>query len=154
MLAVLLLAGITGCKAQNAQNKNASDSLTIQDNKPKASWKVNRKFDDKGNLISYDSTYVWSYSGDNSSRNIEADSVMAAFKKQFDSGFPSFFRDEFGGPVWNDSLFYKDFTAPDYFMQKWHQHYFDMEKMMTQMDSMRNSFLTRRYPKLQPHAKD
>ena len=145
---VLLLVLITGCNAQSNKKTNTKDTTNPQQNKPDISWKVNKKFDENGNLISYDSTAVWSYTSGQNAHDIEADSVMLAFKKQFESGFPSIFRETFGNPIWNDSLFYRDFTAQDYFMQKWEQHYFNMGRMMQQMDSFRNSFLDRSYPGL------
>ena len=121
---------ITGCNAQNNSKTSSKDTTGIQQNKPEISWKVNKKFDDKGNLISYDSTAVWSYTSGKSTHNIPAD------------------------PIWNDSLFYRDFTNSDYFMQKWEQHYFDMGRMIQQMDSFRNSFLNRTYPGLSPMHND
>lgn len=154
LTSVLLLAFITGCNAQNNKKINSKETTGMQQGKPGISWKVNKKYDDKGNMVSYDSTAVWSYSSGQDERHVEADSVMMAFRKQFDSGFPSIFRENFGDPVWNDSLFYRDFTAPDYFMQKWEQHYFNMGKMMQRMDSLRNSFLNRNYPGLSPAHKD
>lgn len=137
----------------NAQQKNKEKAekhgLETQQDKPQVNWKVNKKYDDKGNLIAYDSTYTWSYSTkDGKMSNIAADSVMSAFKKQFNTEFPSLFKEGFGNPVWTDSLFYRDFNDHDYFMKKWQNHYFDMNKMMRQMDSLRNSFLNNNYPGL------
>jgi len=114
---------------------------------------VNKRYDDKGNLIGYDSTYTWSYSSHGKTQSISADSVMNSFRRQFDAQFPTLFNQSFGDPIWNDSLFYKDFTAPDYFMQKWNDHYFDMRSMMLRMDSLRNSFLDRHYPGLDDRKK-
>ena len=150
LLSVLLLAFIIGCNAQSNQKISKSDTTNHTENTPKVTYKVNKNFDDKGNLISYDSSSVWSYSSNGGTHNIEADSVMVAFKKQFDSGFPAIFRNNFGDPMWNDSFFYRDFTSSDYFMQKWQHHYFNMESMMRQMDSLRNSFIINRYPGLSP----
>lgn len=155
MIALHILAGLAGCNAQsNNQKMSKSDTANYSENIPKVTYKVNKKFDDKGNLLSYDSSFVWSYSSDGNKHNIESDSVMIAFKRQFDSSFPSIFRNNFGDPMWNDSFFFRDFAAPDYFMQKWHQHYFNMETMMQQMDSLRNSFITNHYPGLSPKQKD
>jgi len=154
LLPVLLLIFISGCNTQNNSTINAKDTTSVKQNKPDISWKVNKKFDDKGKLISYDSTAVWSYTSGQNAHHIQADSVMMAFRKQLDSGFPSIFRENFGDPIWNDSLFYRDFTTPDYFMQKWEQHYFNMGRMMQQMDSFRNSFLNRNYPGLSPTYKN
>lgn len=148
VLSTLLVVFFTGCDAQNTEQMNSKSTTDTSQNKPEISWKVNKKFDDDGKLISYDSTAVWSYTSGKATHRINADSVMMAFRKHFDSGFPSMFQRSFGEPVWNDSLFFRDFTTPDYFTQKWQQHYFDMEQMMRQMDSFRNSFLNDNYPGL------
>jgi len=153
LLSVLLSVFVSGCNAQD-NKKNANDTAQVPENKPKVSWKVNKKFDDKGNLVSYDSTAMWSYSSGQDAHQIGADSVMMAFRKQFDSSFPSFFRESFGDPIWNDSLFYQDFTKSDYFTRKWEHHYFDMGRMMRQMDSLRSAFLNRSYPGLSSANKD
>lgn len=148
----LLLVVITGCNAQDRKKISTNDTTQVK-SKPDVSWKVNKKFDDKGNLISYDSTAVWSYSSGQTAHHMGADSVMSAFRKQFDSGFPSFFRENFGDPILNDSLFYRDNTTPGYFKQKWEHHYFDMGRMMRQVDSLQNSFLDKNYPGLSPTHK-
>jgi hypothetical protein len=151
-----ILVMTVGCNAQHKQNEKQENQTTEtrQDNKPQVSWKVNKKYDDKGNLIGYDSTYTWTYSSKGGKvHNVQADSVMAAFRKQFNAQFPSIFSRHFGDPIWSDSLFYRDFTTPDYFMKKWNEHYFNMHGMMEQMDSMRNSFLQKNYPGLSTEKK-
>lgn len=154
IIALLILAGFTGCNAQSNQKTTKSDTTKATEIIPKVTYKVNKKFDDKGNLISYDSSSVWSYSSNGNMQNVESDSVMIAFKRQFDSSFPTIFRNNFGNPMWNDSFFFRDFTSSDYFKQKWEQHYFNMENMMFQMDSLRNSFLNRNYPGLSQSRKN
>lgn len=155
-LLLLLLATCTvSCNAQHKQNETHSKQITTaNDNKPQASWKVNKRYDDKGRLIGFDSTYTWTYSSKGGKiYSVEADSVMAAFRKQFNNEFPSMFNKNFGDPIWSDSLFYKDFISPDYFSKKWEEHYFNMEQMMKQMDSMRHSFLQKNYPGLDMQKK-
>lgn len=142
----LSLLLVTGCNAQTEKSKvisSAKDTVS----QPKVSWKVNKQYDDKGHVIRYDSTYTWSYSG-KAGKNmpVSMDSVMRSFRIQFNTDFPGMFNNSFGTPVWNDSLFYNDFLKPDYFMRKYHDHYFDMEQMMRSMDSMRNNFLRQNYP--------
>ncbi|WP_342331664.1 hypothetical protein [Pedobacter sp. FW305-3-2-15-E-R2A2] len=112
-------------------------------------WKVNKEVDDKGNVIRYDSTYVWSYADGGNHRQVSVDSVLNNFRKNFDGQFNYIFRQNFGQPVWNDKLFYKNFTKPDYFMQKWLNKEFDMKSFMRQMDSLRNNFLKNYYPGLE-----
>lgn len=144
-LSLLLL---TGCNAQTEKSKITSTGKDTA-SQPKVSWKVNKQYDDKGNVIGYDSTYTWSYSS-SSGKNVPvaADSVMNSFRLQFNQLFPDMFNNSFGSPVWNDSLLYNDFLAPDYFMRKYRSHYFDIEKMMRSMDSVRNGFLHDHYPGL------
>lgn len=152
LLFIVLITGTTGCNGQQKQNEK-TPKVTAgpehTDSKPEVNWKVNKRYDDKGNLVEYDSTYTWSYSDKSGKmQQINPDSVMMEFRKKFDSEFPPVFNRNFGNPIWTDSLFYKDFATPDYFMRKWNNHYFDMRKMMREMDSLRNSFLKNNYPGL------
>ena len=152
ILPVIMLT--TGCNAQHQQNeKQLKDVVATQDNKPQVSWKVNKKYDEKGNLIGYDSTYTWTYSSKGKTHSVQTDSVMAAFREQFNAQFPAIFNKSFGDPIWSDSLFYRDFATQGYFMKKWNEHYFDMKGMMKQMDSLRNSFLQKNYPGLNTDKK-
>lgn len=142
----LLLLTVTGCHAQTEKPDRLS-SASDTASEPKVSWKVNKQYDDKGNVISYDSTYTWSYRGKRGQDAfVSADNVLRSFRMQFNKDFPGLFNNSLGGPLWSDSLFYNDFLEPDYFMKKYQDHYFDMEKMMQTMDSMKNLFLQRHYP--------
>ena len=142
---------VTGCKAQD-KKETVSIADTVK-NKPSVSWRVNKVVDTNGNIIKYDSTWVWLYSSEGKTRQIDVDSVMITFRKQFDRLAPSIFNEGFGAPIWNDSLFYRDFTQSDYFMRRWKNQTFDMENMMKQMDSIRNHFLKEKYPGLAEQKK-
>ena len=155
IIALLLLGGATACNGQNEKNKQTE--LNPAESKPQSSWKVNKKYDDKGNLIAYDSTYVWSYSSkDGKTQNANADSVLAEFRNKFSMDFPSFFSNDFDRLKMDDSAFYNNFSAPDYFMKSWQQHQAQMGMMMRQMDSLRNGFLRNNYPNIntRPTNKD
>jgi len=82
-----------------------------QDNKPEEKTVVNKEFDEKGNLIRYDSTFVWSWSGD------------SAFQFEFPvnsffsgNGFPGFdesildsaFSNQFNNHLFNFEPFQND----------------------------------------------
>ncbi len=132
-----------GCHAQERGVKKdiSSPQDTTTQNKPQASWKVNKRYDDNGNLIGYDSTYSWSYSSKAGVTNdAETDSIMNAFGQQF-GDFPSFFTQRFGADVWNDSLFYNELTSPGELMQKWGNTNFDMGAIMRRLDSLGSSLL-------------
>ncbi len=142
-LAALLVITFTGCHAQEGERKKdfSSPQDTTTQNKPQASWKVNKRYDDNGNLVGYDSTYSWSYSSKGAVTNdAETDSIMNAFGKQF-GDFPSFFTQRFGTDVWNDSLFYNELTSPGELMQTWGNTNFDMGAIMRRLDSLGSSLL-------------
>lgn len=119
---------------------------TIQ---PKADIKVNKAYDENGNLVRYDSTYVWSYSNSfGDSMDVDIDSVMSDFYPFMNSfqrfGFPLINEDIF----YNDSLFYNDFLNHDYFMNRWKNSYDRMNKMTQEMDSLKSMFFYDYYPEL------
>lgn len=148
LFALFFLVGISSCSGQEKRVISKADTNKDSISKPQVTYRVNKKFDDKGNMISYDSSYVWSYSSDGIRHNTESDSIIKVFRKHFDSSFPSAFSNSFGVPVRNDSFFYRDFASPDYFMQKWKQHYLNMENMMRRIDTLRNSFIADQDPYL------
>lgn len=137
-----LLCSITGCYAQNDKSKikYATNSDTVH-YRPQVNWKVNKEFDKQGNLIRYDSTYSWSYSGNSAKLQIEDDSLFNSFKKQFDFGFPSFTQEGFDDLIWSDSLFYNDLIAPDHFLNKWEQQFADFRKRIFGGDTLSKFFL-------------
>ncbi len=74
--------------------------------KPKVQIKVNKETDEHGNIIRYDSTYVWSWSNMDSSGSYELnDSVFANFFDNRKNRFHLFF---------NDSDFFVPFSMPSF----------------------------------------
>jgi hypothetical protein len=117
---------------------------------PKESWNVEKKYDEHGNIIRYDSTYSWSYSNfDGDSVTIGIASIMSSFRPFFDNNYSSIWEEGFGNPIWNDSLLYHDFFSPNYFYNRYKQNFFEMENMMRRMDSIRMDFFKNSYPGLQ-----
>ncbi|MET3877317.1 hypothetical protein [Chitinophaga sp. OAE865] len=149
----LMMASI-GCNGQENRKKYSyhKGDTTIE-NQPRISWKVNKEIDSNGNIIRYDSTYVWSYTNKGTHEQVKVDSVMNLFKSRFDTQFRNLFRQNFGTPVWNDSLFYRKFTDPGYFMHKWKNNELDIDNFISQMDSTRNAFLKDYFPGLEASEK-
>ncbi len=146
ILAACLLFSITGCNAQNDNNKKekVTSGQTTQNN-PKVDWKVNKQFDSNGNLIGYDSTFSWSYSTDAGGQQLGGDSLMNAFKSGLGSPFPSLFQGSFGKLFMNDSLFYHDFFTNDYFFQNMRDDkFFDHSQMTQEMDRLSNEIFNQR----------
>jgi hypothetical protein len=130
VLALILMVGTIGCQAQASKNTATTDTAKTRDNKPKVSCKVNKRYDEKGNLVGYDSTSVWSYSSDGSMNDATADSLMANMGKNFGFKFQYNFGDQHMGI---DSLFNQGFSSPDYFRQQWQQIDAQMQQMMNEM---------------------
>ena len=148
---------MVSCSAQTNAEKNGEKKQEVKKelnaNEPKVDIKVNKVYDENGNLVGYDSTYVWSYTNEQGdSVIVNPDSVLYQFKPFIGSNFPEFFRDydqEFLG----DSLFYQDFMAPDYFMNRWEDEMSRMSQMMREMDSLKELFLQQHYPALKKEQK-
>ncbi|MFZ0491114.1 MAG: hypothetical protein WAM00_12770 [Salegentibacter sp.] len=145
LMAVLL--SLSSCNAQDKKEKalnNNKDEQAV----PKGKWKVNKKFDKNGNLISYDSTYVYSYStvnGDTIS-NPNMDETMKKFRQFFESNgmggqsalMESFFNDSLGG---NEDFFRNGFFR-DHVMAQ------DFQEQIKKMDSLHREFLKQNYPQM------
>jgi hypothetical protein len=121
------------------------EKLQPQDstNKPQVNIKVNKHYDDKGNVIGFDSTYTSFYSnvqGDTA----RMDSLMHSFDHYFKRDHFSLFNDELNRMFFNDSLRYPDFFHKDFFMKRYelNDHYF--RDMMERMDSIKNRFYQQR----------
>jgi len=152
LLLGIFLTAASGCRAQQEETIKADPQTTVtEQQQPEENWTVNKRYDEKGNLIGYDSTYVWSYTNKGKIQSIAADSVLQAFRRQFNKQLPLLFDRTINHSIWGDSLLYRDFARPDYFMQKWEDQYFDMHSMMREMDSLRNTFLRKQYPELNTH---
>ena len=113
-LALISLVLFTGVSMVQAQNKKTT---------PEEKSIVNKEFDENGNLIQYDSTYVWQWNSD-STMNFSFGENFA-FGKEFPEMFGEFFNDsvfqQFGFlnenrfPSFNDEEFFKHFqhSFPD-----------------------------------------
>jgi hypothetical protein len=135
-VALLLSSCDSDSKGQTADlKKNQNDSVI----KPKVDIKVNRRFDEKGNMIGFDSTYT-SYYTNMSGDTAGMDSLMGSFDRYFRNDHPFFFRDKFDPLFFSDSTRYPDFFHDDYFMRRYELNDLYMRGMMQQMDSIKNKF--------------
>ena len=116
---------------QNNDSKNVfspSKGDTTKLNQPKVDVKVNKKYDEQGNLIQYDSSYSIIYSSPGSEiylNNMSNDSIFAQLREKFNSH--SFFNEDpfFGVPKFNFNDDFFNFDPMDNFKQ--------MNEMMKKM---------------------
>ena len=138
---LLFMAGLlsVSCNGQNAETKESKEKLVEQ---PKGSWKVDREFDENGNLIRYDSIYSWSSNNKYDDLSLsERDSLMQSFKSRFFTNFSQFENQGFEDVFSQDSLFSKRFFNDDFFSSDFGSDFMDIDKIRQQMIARQKRFL-------------
>ncbi|GHC59300.1 hypothetical protein [Ulvibacter litoralis] len=132
------------CTSQNNETNKTitkeSEKSTIE--QPKGSWKVDKEFDENGNLIRYDSIYSWSSSGriDDFS-NVDKDSLLQSFKSKFFTNFSDFEDQGFETIFSKDSLFSNHFFNDNFFGSDFGKDYMDIDKITQQLVERQKKFL-------------
>lgn len=124
------------------QKKEKTETSTIHRNekgKPEMIIKVNKHFDKKGHLVSFDSTYTSYYSNSNVNKKM-MDSLVQEFKKPFSEQFPLAKDRYFNTLFFTDSLVNGDFFHEDFFRKRMELNDEYMRKMVEQMDEFKNEF--------------
>jgi hypothetical protein len=138
-MTVLALLFSSCDKDSNGQTTDLKKNKSGSAIKPKIDIKVNRRFDEKGNLIGFDSTYT-SYYSNVSGDTAQMDSLMGSFDRYFREDHSYFFSKKFDPLFFNDSTRYPDFFHDDYFMRRYELNDPYMRGMMQRMDSIKNNF--------------
>jgi hypothetical protein len=144
---LLLIIGIAfifnSCNAQDRNEKQGKSSASK--NIPKEDIKVNKEYDDEGNLILYDSTYTYYYSNIDKDKNL-SDSIFNEYIGKFYDRYPfsdkSFFNDLF----FQDSLLKYDFYKNDFFTERFKRNMEKSEEIFREMDSLKNKFFSEQFP--------
>lgn len=132
------------CNGQNNETKKAetkeSEGNIVE--QPKGTWKVDKEFDENGNLIRYDSIYSWSSNGkfDNLS-SLDRDSLMQSFKSRFFTNYSGLENEGFDDVFSQDSLFSKRFFNGDFFGSDFGKDLMDIDKLRQQMIARQKKFL-------------
>jgi len=133
---------LISCNAQEkSKDKTKTSKETIQ---PKIDYKVNKEYDENGNLIRLDSTYTYYYSNIDKDAMMN-DSIVKKFYKHFKGQSPftdSFFDDFFK----QDDYLEDEFFKQDFFRGNIKRNQEMMNKMLQRMDSIKNNFLLDEFP--------
>lgn len=144
MLFIMTALLSVSCSGQkNDSKKIASEkSLDTIVKQPKASWKVDKEFDENGNLIRYDSIYSWSSNSkfDNLSM-LGKDSLIKSFESKFFRNFSHFENQGFENMFTPDSLFSKHFFNDDFFKSDFGKDFMDIDNIRQQMKDRQKKFL-------------
>jgi len=144
MLFIAVTLILSSCNGQDKQVKN--DKLSAVKNAPKEDIKVNKEYDEDGNLIRYDSTYTYFFSNIEND-TIAEDSIFTNFKNQFDLQYPFSYKPYFNDLFFDDSLMKYDFYKKDFFTERFRQNMKQTEKMFQEMDSIKNHFFNEQFQK-------
>ncbi len=146
LILVLILSGMFSCQSQEKKDRETALKTDKEITKPKGSWKVNREYDENGNLVGYDSTYTYSYNsvdGDTiSSENM--DEVITHFQQFLNQNgmsdqsalMQSFFNDSIpeNAHFFHGDLFSNHFKSGS------------IPQQIREMDSLHQQFLKENYP--------
>ena len=133
-----LMVTMFGCDAQQKESQRSEEQDTVAF-EPQTEIRVNKEYDDRGNLIRYDSVYSSYYS------NIEGDtalhdSVFNQFMNKFNDRFPFSSEPFFNEMFFTDSLLHYDFFKDDFFQNRFERNLYHMDEYFRRMDSLKNYF--------------
>lgn len=141
LITIALSITLMSCNGQTGKQKDSNEKLA---EKPQTNIKVERKYDDKGNLMGYDSSYSYYYSNVKDNKKLR-DSIFNNFRnmmndKYFFSRSP-FFNDLF----FEDSLLKYDFYRKDFFLNRFRNNMRRMDSLFLGMDSLKNRFFSKQF---------
>ncbi len=128
----LILSVLAACNSKSTKELKENDNK----NMPEEKVVVNKKYDKKGNLIEFDSTYT-SYYSNFKGDTIGLDTTMQDFGLFFNHHFPSISSHAFMNM---DSTIMPGFFHDDFFEHGFLKQDEKLLKVMREMDSIKNEF--------------
>ncbi|MBT8183647.1 MAG: hypothetical protein KJN76_02305 [Eudoraea sp.] len=146
------------CNAQENKKENNNKEEISEATPPKGSWRVNREYDEAGNLIQYDSIYSWSSEDEFGNLSaMDQDSLLQSFHSKFFKHFrgsSAFNPKDFPGFFDNDSLIRERFFSEDFFDSEFGKDFMDIDRIHERMEKMQEQFLKRYQSRLRPLEKE
>lgn len=150
---MLIVLSVTACKRQdkdtskNSKPQKEAKSYDTQD-EPKGQWEVHKEMDENGNIISYDSIYYWSSTGDYPNMShMNMDSLLRSHQAFIRRRFSAIKNQNFPYLFQEDSLFSKGFFEEDLFMNQFGKDFPEMDELNKRMERMRQEMLREFFPK-------
>lgn len=140
-----LLLGMTLSQC-NAQDKGRFDSRverkdTLNTEKPRATWKVDKEVDENGNIIRYDSIYSYGYM-DSIPFGLNLDSILKGIPFFSDRNLSSFMSERDLDHFFNrDSMMQGDQLFREFFKRQQSDNFPDMKLLMQQIDSLQRTIM-------------
>jgi hypothetical protein len=150
MMIMMLFVIAGGCNGQKKQTEEAQQHIASSDtlNKPKVDVRVNKRYDDKGNLIQFDSSYSYFYSSPELKKqnSISSDSLFGNLKLPLLNQYENLMDENMNSIFFNDTTFKYDFYNSDYFSKRFHLNLPKFEELYRQMDSVKSNMFKQTYP--------
>jgi hypothetical protein len=130
----------TSCSGQKKELSN--NNSEVLEEKPQGTWRVDKEFDEDGNLIRYDSIYSWS--SDNVYKDLntlERDSLLEQFKMRFFKQYSHFEDDGFESLFGVDSTFSKRYFNDDFFNSDFGKDFREVDDIFQHMIERQKALL-------------
>lgn len=144
---------LVACNGQNEQSPPGGaaqdDAMIARTDTPRVEVKVNKQYDEHGNLIAYDSSYVSILShglGDTAF----IDNLFRDFRTPFTQRHPFLNDTGFDRLFFNDSLLFHDFFRDDFLRKRMERNRHYKDRMMRDMDSLKNQWFQQQATPLPP----
>jgi hypothetical protein len=139
-----IVLNVSGCSGQPRSEGRIGSSDTVAQyvDTPTVDIRVNKQYDEHGNLIAYDSSYT-SFYRSHAGDAAFMDSVFKDFMPGFGKRFPFLNDPGFNSLFFPDSSFHRDFFNPDFFQKRMEMNQRYLRRMMEQMDSLKNQHFFR-----------
>ena len=143
VIMMALLSGLMSCKGQGKKDGAiAGEGQKKEIDRPKGSWKVDKEYDESGNLIRYDSIYSWSSDGAlNDLAGLNRDSLLNNLESKFYRNFSQFKSQGFEDIFEPDSLFSKRFFNSGFFDSDFGEDFIELDNVYRRMLERRKRFL-------------
>lgn len=139
-IAIALSVTLYSCDGQEGKMKESKVDSSI----PQTNIKVDKQYDENGNLVEYDSTYSYYYSNVQSDNSLK-DSILNNFREHFNQRY--FFSEDpfFNDLFFEDSLMVYDFYKKDFFLNRFRNNMRRMDSLFRGMDSLKNNFFKNQF---------
>ncbi|EDP94178.1 hypothetical protein U8527_08790 [Kordia algicida OT-1] len=136
-----ILLSLISCQSKDKEVNTVSKEADKKE-EPKGIWKVDKEFDENGNLIRYDSIYSWSSNDTlNDLTTMDKDSLLSNFESKFYQRFSTFKDQGFGDLFGQDSLFGNHFFNDDFFESDFGMDFMELDKFHKRMMDRQKKFL-------------
>ena len=138
-----MFLSLSSCQSQEKKEDDiAKEEIKKEVNRPEGTWKVEKEFDENGNLIRYDSIYSWSsHDSINDLTTLERDSLLNNFESRFYRSYSQFKNQGFEDIFEPDSLFTKHFFDDDFLDSEFGMDFIELDKIQKRMIDRQKKFL-------------